>query len=253
MGTPMIIRCWRRGLLLLIAFGSLGVLLARPPFGQDPRYHEFADQRPLLGIPNFLDVASNIPFLLVGLAGWRICRRDCFSGSALAWSVFFAGVALVSAGSAYYHWQPRNGTLVWDRLPMTVAFTAMFVALLGESFGERIGRLLLAPALLIGLSSVLYWYWSGDLRLYAWVQFMPLLAIPVLSLLFRSPYPHQWLLLPALGCYLLAKVAETFDPEVFTFTRGVVGGHALKHLLAATACYLVMEMLNSREKKALRR
>lgn len=253
MVKAVLIRWWRPGLLFLFCFGSLGALLALQPFGQDPRYHQFADRRSWLGIPNFLDVTSNIPFLLVGLAGLRVCRRDHFSGSALAWSIFFAGVVLVSVGSAYYHWQPRNDTLVWDRLPITVAFMAMFVALLGEALGERFGRLLLAPALLVGFSSVIYWHWSDDLRLYVWVQFMPLLAVPVLLLLFRSPYPRQWLLLPALGCYLLAKVAEILDSEIFAFASGVVGGHALKHLLATTACFVVMEMLDSREKGDPRR
>ncbi len=34
-------------------------------------YHEFADTRIFLGIPNFLNVISNIPFLLVGILGLR--------------------------------------------------------------------------------------------------------------------------------------------------------------------------------------
>ncbi|MBT3812899.1 MAG: hypothetical protein HOE45_04700 [Gammaproteobacteria bacterium] len=38
---------------------------------------------------------------------------------------------LVAAGSSYYHWNPNNQTLVWDRLPMTICFMSLFVALLG--------------------------------------------------------------------------------------------------------------------------
>jgi hypothetical protein len=242
-------RRWRQGLLLLVVLGSLAFLRVLPPIGQDPRYHQFADQRPFFGIPNFMDVASNLPFLLAGLAGLRVCRRRGFAGFAPAWAVFFAGVALVSAGSAYYHWRPDNHTLVWDRLPMTLAFMALFAALLGESLGERLGRLLLGPALLAGLASVVYWHLFDDLRFYLWVQSAPLLAIPVCLLLFGSPHPRRWLLLPALGCYLLAKLAEVCDARIFALSGNLVGGHALKHLLAAAAVGLVAAMLGARRRE----
>ena len=104
----------------------------------------------LLGVPNFSDVASNVSFLLVGIAGLTLCLRNRFAGVAATWTVFFTAVALVSFGSAYYHWRPDNNTLLWDRLPMAIGFMAMFVALLSESIDERLGRLLLAPALIVG-------------------------------------------------------------------------------------------------------
>ena len=247
MSMPTVVRCWKLTLLLLIVLGSLAALLTRPPIGQDPHYHDFADARSFLGVPNFFDVASNVPFFLVGLAGlWR-GRRRRLCGATAAWTIFVAGVALVSAGSAYYHWHPRNDTLVWDRLPMTVGFMALFVALLSESLHEKLGRLLLVPALLVGVSSVLYWQRFDDLRFYVWVQALPLLTIPVLMALFRSRYSHQSFLLLALGCYFLAKVFETYDREIFALTHGAVGGHALKHLLAACGCFAILEMLRRRK------
>ena len=58
---------------------SLIALLPLPPFLQDQSHHQFADQRELFGIPNFWNVASNLPFIAVGaqvergrlLARWR--------------------------------------------------------------------------------------------------------------------------------------------------------------------------------------
>lgn len=246
MGAAVMTRFWRHGLVLLIAVGSFVFLLTRPPFGQDPHYHDFADRRSFIGVPNFSDVASNVPFLVVGAAGLWLCLRNRVVGAAVSWSVFFAGVALVGVGSAYYHWQPRNDTLVWDRLPMTIGFMAMFAALLSESIDKRLERLLLAPALLVGFSSVIYWHMFDDLRFYAWVQFFPLLTIPVVMILFRSRYSHQTLLLLALGFYILAKGSEAYDREIFAFTGRAVGGHAMKHLLAAACCFVILEMLRRR-------
>ncbi len=164
-----------------------------------------------------------------------------------SWLTFFIGVALVFFGSAYYHWEPRSDRLVWDRLPMTVGFMGLFVALLGEAVDERFARVLLIPALLAGIASVLYWYYFDDLRFYAWVQFVPLLCIPVILILFRGRYTRQWLLLVALGCYGVAKVFEAFDRQIFQFTNECVSGHTLKHLWAAIGCYSVYCMLKSRK------
>lgn len=238
---------WRQVLLLVIVLGSLGLMLSLQPFGQDPNYHRFADGRAFFGVPNFFDVMSNIPFLLVGLAGMRFCAGTRSMSLRAAWLAFFAGVAIVSAGSAYYHWNPDNDTLVWDRLPMTIGFMGLFVALLAEYVSVRLGGFLLVPAMLAGLSSVLYWHWFDDLRFYFWVQLLPLLMVPAVMLLFRPMYSRQWLLLLALAFYVLAKISETYDAEVFAFNQNLFSGHSLKHLLAACGCCSILVMLKTRK------
>ena len=246
--TPSLLRIhWRHLLTAGIVVGSLALLLSQQPFGQDPKYHEFVDRRGFLGIPNFFDVASNLAFLLVGIAGVRFCLKNRLGSARPPWIAFFAGVALVCLGSPYYHWTPRNDTLVWDRLPMTIAFMGLFVALLDESVSDQLGRFLLVPALLLGFSSVVYWHWSDDLRFYYWVQLIPLLTIPVVMLLYRARYSHQWLLLVALGWYALAKVSESNDGEVFGLSQGLISGHTVKHLLSALGCLTILVMLQSRK------
>lgn len=234
-------------LLLLLIFGSLAGMLSLEPLAQSSGYHDFADKRPLLGIPHCVDVLSNLPFLLVGGKGWLWLRRARLGAAGAAWQVLFVGMVLVSVGSAFYHWHPDNDSLVWDRLPMTVGFMGLLIALLGEYVQPRLVGLLLLPALLLGLASVLYWHWFDDLRLYYWVQLIPLLSIPVLMLLFRSRYSHQWLLPVALGWYLLAKVAEANDLVIFQLSGELLSGHSLKHLLAAGGCYSLLLMLKTRK------
>ena len=238
---------WRHVLLLIIVIGSLVLVLSMQPFGQDPGYHDFGDQRTFFGSPNFFDVISNIPFLLVGMAGINFCYGNRSVSFRAAWLTFFAGVAIVSVGSGYYHWNPTNETLVWDRLPMTIGFMGLLIALLAEYVSAGLGRFLLAPAIIAGLSSVFYWHWFDDLRFYVWIQFFPLLTIPFLMMLFRPRYSHQWLLLVALACYMFAKLLEAYDREVFVLTQSFFSGHSLKHLLAALGCLSVLVMIKKRK------
>lgn len=236
----------RVGVLVLVLLVLLAAILAFVPAAQDPGYHHFADQRRLLGVPNLLDVASNLAFLIVGACGIALCLGERRPRAFASWATLFTGVALVSLGSAYYHWAPSDATLVWDRLPMTLGFMALFVALLAEHVGERRERMLLAPALIAGVASVVWWRWAGDLRFYLWVQAAPLLCIPLVLLLFPARYTHRRFLAYALVLYMVAKVAEHADRDIFELTRHVVSGHTLKHLLAAGAIVCVLQMLRRR-------
>ena len=237
----------RAALLLAFLFLPLIALVtAAEPIGQDPAYHGFADQRAFFGISNALNVLSNLPFLLVGVLGLRYALREEELATRTAWGVHFAGTALVCFGSAYFHWEPNNATLVWDRIPMTVAFMGLFVALLSEHMERNIESVLIAPALIVGVGSVLWWAYSGDLRVYVWVQFGPLLAIPILIVFFRGQYSHRHYLLYGLGFYLAAKLAEMWDRQIFEATGNWLSGHSLKHVLAAGAALCLLLMLKRR-------
>lgn len=238
---------WRHTLLIGLLLSTVVLVVSVPPIPQDLAYHDFADKRILLGIPNALDVLSNLPFLYVGLVGLRYCLNHDVGPMRIAWLVFFVGVALVSAGSAWYHWNPTSPTLVWDRLPMTVAFMGIFVALLGECLHAGLARKLLVPAIVVGIISIVVWARTDDLRMYAWVQFAPMLLLPVVLLLFRIPYTQGQLLMVALGWYVLAKVAEFLDGHIFMLTQEIISGHTIKHLCAAATCYSVYLMLRRRQ------
>src|SRR5262245_60467842 len=150
MHVPALKRHWRHYLLVLVAAAPLLILLCLPPIHQDARYHEFADRRPFLGMPNFADLVSNAPLLIVGLAGIILGARGRLTGYSICWFTFFLGVSLVSVGSGYYHWHPNNDSLVWDRLPMTVGFIGLFMAILSESVQLKLANITALTGLILG-------------------------------------------------------------------------------------------------------
>ena len=248
MSLPALPHPGRVATLLLLVLGPLAWLMFGhgEPVLQDRGYHIFADSRSCLGIANFGNIVSNLLFLLTGLGGLAWCWRDrC--GAWRSWLVFFAGVTLVFFGSAYYHSNPNDYTLVWDRLPLTVAFMGLFTAQLCEHIESRLEIPLLTGALAVGLFSVLWWRLSGDLRLYIWVQGAPLLAIPYVVAAFPCCFSLRHYLLYGVGLYAMAKIAELKDFEMFVATAGVISGHSAKHLLAALAVYCVLRMLQQRQ------
>ena len=233
----------KQNLPVVVFFGllaaSLGGLLLLPPIPQDQSYHQFADQRTIFGIPNFWNVVSNLPFLAVGAAGLRRFRDDP------ATVVFFLGVFLTGIGSSYYHWDPNDGTLFWDRLPMTLSFAAILALVVEERVNARAGAILLWPALAIGLFSLLLWRWTDDLRLYFWVQFFPGLAVLLLFLLYPPKYTgtHYWIAAGAL--YALAKLFEFTDWAIYS-AGNFLSGHMLKHLAASAACFAILRYFQTR-------
>jgi hypothetical protein len=244
---------WRITAFLCITLIILTFVFFLPPIPQNPAYHHFKDSRSLFGIPNFADVLSNAPFLIAGIIGFlQVKRRStAFRDKREQWPylAFFLGIALTCFGSAYYHWSPDSQTLVWDRLPMSIAFMGILAGAISDRIGARAGSFSLFPLLCVGIVSVLYWYFSemngsGDLRPYAVVQFFTLAAIPLLFILFPARYTHSWWLLAGGGAYVLAKVFETFDRPIFDITK--ISGHTLKHLAAALTAFCVIQMLRRR-------
>jgi hypothetical protein len=233
---------------------SAAVFLFVPRIAQDPAYHRFADSRTVFGIPNAWNVLSNLGFLLAGIWGLLVLGDKRIAASVterLLYAIFFFGVVLTCFGSGYYHLAPDNARLVWDRLPMTIGFVSFMAAMVGERIGEEMGKRMLFPLLALGVISVLYWRWTetrgvGDLRFYGLVQFLPILAIPLLVLFFPPKYSGGGYLFGLIGLYVLAKVFEAKDAAVFSAT-GAVSGHALKHLAAAVAVGAIIRMLQKRK------
>lgn len=241
---------WRHIVIAAIVAGSLAAMFAPAPFPQDQNYHNFADSRAFLGIPNFGDVGSNLAFLIAGIWGLKICFEKHLGALHGAWIVMFAGIALVGVASSYYHWTPIDYTLVWDRMSLTVGFMGLFVGLLGEYITERF-RFFLWPAVIMGVSSVLYWHWFQDLRFYYWIQLVPLLILPFVMLLFPTRYTHQTLVLAGAIWYGLAKLAELGDKMIFAASEGIISGHTIKHLLAGVGCISILWSLKKRQPRQL--
>ncbi len=252
---PFRYRIW---LLVLLTVGMAGLAALLPRIPQPQSYHQFADRRTFLGIANFGDVVSNLPFAVIGLWGLIFLLgssparlQHCFRDLRERWPylLVFVGLLLTAAGSSYYHLAPNNARLVWDRLPMTVVFMSMVAAVIMERISLRMGLLLLPILLLTGLASVFQWYASelrgaGDLRFYAAVQAGSGLVL-LAGLLFPSRYTRASDFAVVVGFYVLAKALEILDRPIFNLSHEV-SGHTLKHLAAAAAGYWILRMLQMR-------
>lgn len=228
---------------------AAAVVWLLPRIPQDPRYHDFADQRTLLAIPNALNVLSNVPFAIVGVLGiWLVGRgtQQQFADwhERVNYLVFFLAVGATAVGSSYYHLMPNNQTLLWDRLPMSVGFMSLLAAMVAERISVRASAWLLWPLVAAGIMSLSWWHWTeqagrGDLRAYALVQFDGLLAVVLLLTLFPPRYTRAGLLWWAVGLYAAAKGLEAADRPIWVVTGHAVSGHSIKHLAAsaATACF----------------
>lgn len=231
--------------LLGIAVTAVVGLALHGPIPQNLEYHQFADQRVIFGIPNFWNVISNVAFLVAGVAGLHaIARRGGALSSERAYSVFFASLVLLAFGSAYYHLAPDNNRLTWDRLPMAIGFMSFLTIVIGERISSRLAVLLHPLLLLAGAASVFYWHLSeqwgrGDLRPYLIVQFLTLVVVALISVLFRAPHAANGPIWGILAAYTAAKLAESFDEPIFRL-YGVISGHTLKHLIVAGGMYVVV-------------
>jgi len=246
-----------RGWLLaaLTAAFALAAIFV-PAMPQPLSYHAFADCRAFLGIPNFLNVASNLPFFVGGALGlaliWKGGGRFIDAREQLPYLVFFLGALLTCFGSAYYHAAPDNPRLVWDRLPMTLGFAGLVAAAIAERVNLGLGLRALWPLLLVGVVTVIYWYGTermgaGNLIPYAAYQGWSI-AVIFLLLFYRSGrYTHGNLLAWAAAWYGLAKVSETYDLQVYRLLGGTLSGHTIKHVLASFAVSAIVRQLKLRE------
>ena len=248
----------KQSVLLLLLASLATIIIAGIVVGPIPQpqwYHDFADQRSFLGIPNAWNVLSNIPFAVAG--GWGLFlllspkriqfvdRRERWP-----WVGVSVGLILTALGSGYYHMAPDDYRLVWDRLPMTIIFMSFVAALMTEKINVTLGLCLWPLFLGFGFYSVVQWYASelrgaGDLRLYVGVQIFTLAAILIMSL---GPvvYSHSRDLVVVAVLFGLARLFEMYDHQI-AFSEAAISGHTLKHLAAAFAGFWVIFMLGRRK------
>jgi hypothetical protein len=247
----------------LLAFSALLIAFAflADPVSQDPGYHLFADTRFIFGIANFWNVVSNLPFLIVGGAGlWFLRTKEqqgIISSLYPAYLIFFCGVLLTSIGSSWFHLAPSNSTLLWDRLPMTIAFMALLALIVGEHVCDKSAKRLLMPLLLVGAVSVIYWHYTesigaGDLRPYAIVQFLPMILIPILLLTYPPRFSSPGIYWGMILLYALSKAFEYFDYDVYAW-GSIISGHSIKHLVAAAAPALFLYGIRTRRPRTTNR
>ncbi len=231
------------GMLLLF---TLALLL--PGVVQPEHYHSFADQRDWLGLPHGADVLSNLGFVLAGLAGllalWRADYQQLKGTARALCALFFVGLLCSGVGSAFYHWAPHDGSLLWDRMGMGIAFAGLLGLAVQTRIDDISARMTAGLVLLAAPASLAVWAQTGNVLPWALLQAGGMLL--VLWLAFVSPR-RQALPLElgwVIGLYAVAKLLEMSDSDVFDASGHFIAGHSLKHVVAATAAWPVLTALH---------
>jgi len=239
------------------------LLLFASPITLPEDYHNFADQRSLFLIPNFLDVVSNVPFAVLGIYG--VCylarnKRGTYSRdfiTKLPFLGFFLAIIFVMLGSGYYHWAPADGPLLYDRVPIVIAFMCLFSGFISDRLNSVSFVLYGMPCLIVFSLGTLGWDLfhaakGGDLRFYLFVQVCPIVILPIICRLYPrarlTTEKHLWQMI---SWYVLAKFFEYFDSHIFRLTLETLSGHTLKHLAASMAVVSVICMLRHKMKENL--
>lgn len=234
--------------LAILAAALAIAIVAAGPLAQDQHFHAFADTS-VLGIAHFGNVASNAAHLAVGVAGLRRLARIGIAipaATALALRAWFIGFVLVAVGSAWYHADPSDASLVWDRAAMTVVFAAATAIYVTDRVSGRAGLLVLAALVALGLGSQLHWHATGDLRAYRFAELLPFALVPAICMLFQGRLTTSRLALGVIAVFAAATVCEHFDPEIADLLGGATSGHTIKHLISAGAGWLMVPMMGRR-------
>jgi hypothetical protein len=243
----MLKKYFEHGMLLLV-IGLLVILAGHPAIPQPQAYHAFADARALAWgsavIPRAADVLTNLGIVLPGLWGLAWLNRVPFSMRA-PFAVFCLGLVLTGLGSAVYHWAPRDTLLVWDRLPMVIAFAGALGAVVADKLGEEAGLRWLLAWLYAGIVALALWQLGGDLRMYIAVQAGLVLLLAALGWLLPSTSGLAFPWRSALLCYVLAKLFEEGDKWVWQISPQHVSGHPFKHLAIGLGATLLVSSLRN--------
>ncbi|XP_010272339.1 PREDICTED: uncharacterized protein LOC104608144 [Nelumbo nucifera] len=126
---------------------------------------------------------------------------------------------------------------------MTLAFTSIMSIFIIERIDDKKGTVSIIPLVLTGIISI--FYWRQECKIYALVQFVPCVVIPIMAILLPPMYTHSDYWLWAAAFYLLAKI-EAEDKPIYKWTSHVVNEHTLKHLFAAMVPLFLTLMLSKR-------
>tara|TARA_B110001452_G_scaffold251958_1_gene241450 strand:- start:1551 stop:2303 length:753 start_codon:yes stop_codon:yes gene_type:complete len=227
------------------------VAIAYGPISQPQNYHEFADDREFMGIPNALDVMSNLAIIFPGLIGLAFVheRRTNPRVSDDETSIhitLFSGMILTFAGSVWFHLDPNDSTMLWDRLGMSIVIGSCISLLINDLWDRELAVRAHIPIVLASIVSVLCWPVFDDLRIYFIVKHHPFILFPILlffgSRLYDKISGYYW----GLSMFILATFFEFTDEAIFQAT-GFISGHTMKHIAAGIGLWFIMKMIRDRE------
>lgn len=224
---------------IFIALALFGIVffLSLSPIYDRPDVNVYADERSFLGIPNFFLVAPGLVFIILGLLGfgklWS--QRSAFLRS--VWMVFFIASIGIGLGSGYYHLDPSDQRLFWDRLSISTAFMSLLAGVITERISLSTAKKVAPFLILFGMGSIFYWAWAGDVRFYWLIQYFSIIALPLLCFCF--PMKGDKYIYGLVIFYVLAKLVEMVDGQIFSLTHQMISGLTFKQLFGAVGVYFV--------------
>ena len=237
-------------LALLLAVAALAALAALlPATGLPAGYHDFADQRTLLGLPHALDVLSHLPFAVMGAWGLWWLRRVPLDRLGTAQrglaGLFFIGLMATAFCSSSYHLDPHDAGLCIDRVGMSLAFAGLLGLAAADRISARAGVALAALVAVAAPATALVAWLGGNMTPWAVLQGGGLVLLAALAL--RRPQPRAlgFSIIGVIAFYAVAKALELADAPVFALTQQLISGHSAKHLVAALAGWPVVRALQS--------
>ena len=241
-------RLTQREWLLLAASTMLFMLAVFGPDTAQPLHqHVFADSRRWVNLPNAMDVLSNFAFAAWGVAGltslYRLFKHQRANTELVLAAIFFMGLMCAAAASGWYHLQPDDAGLGVDRMGMVLAFAGLLGLAVAGRISQRAGVTVAVATLLLGPLSIWFWISSGNVLPWLVIQFggMALIVMTGLVTPRQGMLAVRWGVVIAL--YLVAKLLELGDHEIYAWTGEFVSGHSLKHLVAGLAAWPVLHAL----------
>ncbi len=236
---------WRGATVVGAIVGPAIVVAMMHPVIRGAGFHTYADQRTTFGIPHFGDVLSNLPFVIIGIAG-LFAARDVTGLPRGLVALLFGSVLAIGLGSGAYHLVPNDATLVFDWMPIGVTAALMVALLVHDRIDPKMGWTAAAILPAAAIVSVALWWLGGgtgpdggDTRWYGLIQLTSIALVPVIVMLYpRGRLDRGWLL-AGVACFVLARLIHMRDHQLLD-ASGVISGHAVKHLFAAAATWCVL-------------
>lgn len=238
-------------LILLFSSVLIGTLFFVHPIHQNLSYHNFAEQRFLVGIPHWGDVITNLSFAIAGVLLLAFKNNiECYPGQKNVFYLFIFSCIALCLGSGYYHYNPNNYGLLWDRATMLLGFALILLdtAIRYNIISHKNLLIKIFLMELLFLITLFPWVYFDRLELYVLAQFFVMSVMPLLAiknyleqkvshngLLTNKNAMHQHILYMFLF-YSLAKFFEHYD--VLFYNLIGFSGHSIKHICYAIALYM---------------
>jgi len=196
-------------------------IMDKIPFPQS--YHNFTDKREFYGIPNTMNVISNIAIMIPAL--YLLQKQKGVS-------LLSVHILLLAVTSSYYHFLPNDERIFWDMIFVISLNTVILSFFISKNAGILM--------YVFGIASVIYWKYNDDIRLYEFLKVV--IPLYVISLLYKNNQMNSYVYV-IICCMVLVRISEYNDKDIYELTHKKLSGHTLKHIIASVEIYYVILLL----------